>query len=85
MNYFVGTEEGTVIHNETMQSLDPVTKCATLIVISPQHGVIDYDWEFTGDSDACFPSNTGVLYVRDTGTYQCTVGEKTITFEVIGN
>ena len=80
----INCAEHEIIHNETTQKIDPATKCATLIVISPDHGVVDYDWEFIGDSDACFPSNTGVLYVRDKGTYQCTVANKTIKFEVLG-
>ena len=54
------------------------------MVISPEHGSIDYDWEEVG-FDTCFPSNTGVVYVKNEGTYQCTVGEETIAFEVLGN
>ena len=78
--------EPHVIHCATTQSLDPVSKCAMLVVISPHHGSVDYEWELEDDCDAYFPSNTGVIYyVRNTGIYQCTVGEDIIKFEVLGN
>lgn len=55
--------------------INPVSKYATLVVISPEHGQLDCVWEkkgLEGMDDAYLPYNTSVLYVQSTGTYQCT-------------
>ena len=77
--------EPRLLHCATTQIIDSNGKCAMLMVISPKHGAIDYDWKFKGDLDDCFPSNTGIIYVRNPGIYECAVGEESIEFEVLGN
>lgn len=67
--------------------INPVSKYATLVVISPEHGQLDCVWEkkgLEGMDDAYLPYNTSVLYVQSTGTYQCTVGGESIEFKVQG-
>ena len=67
--------------------INPVSKYATLVVISPEHGRLDYVWEkkgVEGMDDTYLPYNTSVLYVQSTGLYQCTIGEECIEFKVQG-
>lgn len=79
-----GTE---LLHCSKTQIISPISKCATLVVISPKHGKLDYVWEKKGVEeidDVFFPYNTSVLYVQSAGVYQCTIGGETIEFKVQG-
>lgn len=75
--------ETELVHNSTTQIIDPISKTATLVVVSPNHGSVQYAWEVMGGDDI-YSFNTGVLYVRTAGIYQCTVEGETVKFKVKG-
>lgn len=73
-----------------MQHVDPldlVFKLIPLLLISPNHGNVCYQWEKkeTLEWEAIdVPNNTCVLYVKSCGMYKCTVDGEVYSFEVQG-
>lgn len=60
------------------QVVDEMCKYATLLVLSPRHGSVCYNWETRMDAQSIWetiPSHTCLLYVKDPGHYKCTIGE----------
>lgn len=82
--YFTG--KNTVL-STTLQYIDPVLKCASLLVVVPNHGTAEYKWERECAGNWVtidIPKNVCVLYVRDSGKYRCQVAGEEHYFEVKG-
>ena len=67
------------------QVLDSISKYAILLVLSPKHGSVCYNWKSRSNAQThwetiSIPSHTCLLYVKDPGQYMCTVdGEDAVT------
>ena len=69
--------------SERTQTVD--MKCAQLLVVSPDHGRVIYQWEKKIMLDwvpVSVPSDTCLLYARDQGMYRCLVSDEVYNFEV---
>lgn len=62
-------------------------KFVSLIIISPDHENVQYQWEKENCTEwetLSVPSNACVLYAKSCGKYRCTVGGEVYMFEVQG-
>ena len=77
-----------MLQGEKVQYVEPNnTSVATLLLISPDHGRVEYNWQRKKELDwdsIDSPKDTCVLYVKDCGLYRCTVANKHYFFEVRG-
>lgn len=76
--------ERRVVLSERTQSLDNL-KCAHLLVVSPDHGSVEYRWERKDVLEwvhVKVPSDTCLLYARCQGMYRCLVAGDVYNFEV---
>lgn len=76
--------DSRLVHCGKTQRINRVSRHATLLVISPNHGSVSYSWEKIGEDYTYIPSDSCVVYVKSVGMYQCTVGEDKVQFEVKG-
>ena len=76
-----------IITTSKAQKLDSSNKCATLLVLSPNHGRDKYAWEWQDLSSRwvqiLVPSHTCLPYASNPGKYRCIVQEEMFTFTVI--
>jgi hypothetical protein len=70
-----------------VQLMDSVLRCASLVVVVPQHGAAEYTWERKTSTNweiLKIPTDTCILYVRSSGMYRCQVSSGIHLFEVKG-
>ena len=76
---------GKTVLSEKIQQIDPVLKCAMLVVVVPDHHAAKYTWKKEDSSNwVNLEAETGVLYVRSSGVYKCEVSGQVYDFEVTG-
>lgn len=83
---FVFTEK-RLVHSKTTLKLEKSPQA--LLVISPNHGRVQYKWEWkhaymTDWKAVDVPSWTCLLYIDTAGQYRCTVEDSTVLFHVQG-
>ena len=78
--------EKKIVRSNKRQVLNSVDGFATLLLLSPNHESATYTWEKKGDWvwEMLNVPSTCIVYVNSTGTYRCTVGDKSYYFEVAG-
>ena len=78
--------ERRVIRSHRQQKISSTDDFATLLVLSPRHGLVTYTWQKKGDWawEVIDIPSTCVLYVNSTGVYRCTVENDCYHFQVTG-
>lgn len=75
-----------IVRSNKRQVLNSMGDFATLLLLSPRHESVTYTWEKKGDWvwEMMNVPSTCIVYVNSTGTYRCTVEDKSYYFEVAG-
>ena len=82
---YYDTTEKRPIRSRPQEVINSSTDYASLFVLSPDHGKVNYTWEKKGDwawEMIDIPPNTCIVYVNSSRRYRCSVGDDHYYFDV---